>query len=351
MELDAKCCPACGSRKNTFTDYRGILDNSTLEKEIFGELRMVRCSDCGLGFPDQMIDAGALVQFYESEYGSTRQFMNLGEKKFFQQAINRFFVLADAVVGRAITLFDPRGNGADAKRFPSHLKLISEYINFRSDNFKMLEYGAGDARFSKLAKAKYGDDLDIDIIEPSKEWEKEYEDARIVKVGVDSGDLPTGFYDFIHASNVLQHVSDVNADMQGLARSLKPGGIIFVELPCASNNYWNIRMHPNPPYLNFFATKSLSQLARKHGLSEVIVSTFGESDRTANCASMKSNGEFKKFFSQTDFQAWKTKEQLCRAFSPLIQWVLSVEIVLQNTHHQGEHLSEPFIGNRISFCS
>ncbi|MET0262434.1 MAG: methyltransferase domain-containing protein [Rariglobus sp.] len=78
-------------------------------------------------------------------------------------------------------------------------------------------------------------------------------------------DLPAGEYDFITCFESIEHVADPDALFSALARSLKPGGVLFVStpneatMPLALNAQW-FRHH-----VRHFREQELVNLARRQG--------------------------------------------------------------------------------------
>ena len=116
---------------------------------------------------------------------------------------------------------------------------------------------------------------------------------------------------------MLQHLPSLDHDLEKLSLSLKPGGLIFLEVPNACREYWNARVFPNPPFLNFFSIVSIRGLANKYKLSVVKETTFGESIRLSHCSSFKLKGKFHPEFTREMFLQWRLKEIFLRILASL----------------------------------
>jgi len=88
-------------------------------------------------------------------------------------------------------------------------------------------------------------------------------------------DALPGQYGLILLTGVLEHVRDIDAAMVRIRRHLKPGGLIFIEVPDSSR----YECHFSAPYqyfsmehVNFFSAQSLANFMARHGFhSEVLV--------------------------------------------------------------------------------
>ena len=279
-------CPACGGKEvRRQMDYRGIISDSKLVLSIFGDLHIVVCDVCGMGYPSEIVNASELNAFYETEYAIGRQVMGGGKS-------SRVLALVDAVFERFINLLDPRSNRIDSQRFPGQLNFILNQLEVGIEPLRILEYGAGNAQFSRLLKEYLGAQVEIDLVEPSTIWDADYQGRGYRKIGVSDCDLKPSSYDLIHASHVFQHVPSFSESFSRISRALKPGGRLFLEVPNASEFYWQARQYPNPPYLNFFSDKAISSIAETYDLSVDVLTSFGKSTRTFLWESMEMNGEY-----------------------------------------------------------
>lgn len=75
-------------------------------------------------------------------------------------------------------------------------------------------------------------------------------------------------FDFGHSSQVIEHVGDFNAFVEGWASLVKPGGYFFLKTP--DRRHWlhgeKPETWPNPPeYTQYFSRKNIRILLEKHG--------------------------------------------------------------------------------------
>lgn len=90
-------------------------------------------------------------------------------------------------------------------------------------------------------------------------------------------------FDCIIYNHVLEHITDVNAELKLISKALKPGGILIAGVPNTANviffmrgKYWEPLM-PNE-HIWHFSAYYLERLLRKHGLS-VFDKTYSDDPR------------------------------------------------------------------------
>ena len=309
-------CINCGSKRLSQIPYVGILTDSVIEKKLFSDLKVLICSDCGQGYPSSKLDPKMLDSYYEYEYAPLRQFVGLMNGSRIKTLFLQLMTYFNALIGLIIGYLDPRSVEISSNRFASQVAFIKPHLN-PNNKMRLLEFGAGDAKFSRAIKESLKLDVQVDIVEPAPHYDKSFKDLGFFKIGVDSSCLKDGQYDLIHVSHVLQHLPSLDHDLEKLSLSLKPGGLIFFEVPNACREYWNERVFPNPPFLNFFSIVSIRGLAEKYKLKVVRETTFGQSIGLEHCSSFKLKGKFHSEFTQEMFLQWRLKEIFLRIFASL----------------------------------
>jgi SAM-dependent methyltransferase len=123
---------------------------------------------------------------------------------------------------------------------------------------KLLEFGAGDGTFVKRFEAK---GFRVDCVE--------IDDA--LRAGLNSPakfatihQVPDASYDFIYTVNVLEHIADLENELRGVRRVLKPGGTLFVFVP-AFNALWTT-LDDEVGHVQRFTKATLRKSLAEHGL-------------------------------------------------------------------------------------
>jgi len=105
--------------------------------------------------------------------------------------------------------------------------LIDELLEWSRGLSRVLDFGAGNGRF---AAALHEERLDVHAVEPDPDLRKKIE-AKGVS-GYESLESAAGQrFQGIYTINVLEHLEDDRAILEGFHRCLEPGGRLFVYVP------------------------------------------------------------------------------------------------------------------------
>jgi SAM-dependent methyltransferase len=105
---------------------------------------------------------------------------------------------------------------------------------------KMLDVGCSDGLFLKVAKDRGWKAHGIDINKASSEaaWEKYKVPVKVASV--DNMDWPDGFFDVVRMSNILEHLVDPMSALMKVQRTIRPGGLISVDVPNFDLNVYEL---------------------------------------------------------------------------------------------------------------
>ena len=79
-------------------------------------------------------------------------------------------------------------------------------------------------------------------------------------------------FDIVLMSHVLEHIWDIAAEIEAIKRVLKPGGVLFLEVPNGAGHR-RLPIDDNRAHLHFFSTSSLTRLLANKGLETVAAAT------------------------------------------------------------------------------
>jgi SAM-dependent methyltransferase len=92
-----------------------------------------------------------------------------------------------------------------------------------------------------------------------------------------SGATACGTFDAVLMSHVLEHIEDINGEVEAIATVLKTDGVAFFEVPHASGNI-ALPVDDNVAHLHFFSPTSLGRLLANHGLDLIAVQSGARLD-------------------------------------------------------------------------
>jgi SAM-dependent methyltransferase len=138
------------------------------------------------------------------------------------------------------------------------------------ENVRVLDIGCGFGETLAYHKTRgcdvYGVEADENIRRVAEKF------GFNVHVGLFDPDIyPPNFFDYVTLDQVIEHVTDPQATMRGIASILKPGGIAIISTPNA--NGWGARLFGRlwinwhaPYHLHHFSCKSMQIAAEASGL-------------------------------------------------------------------------------------
>jgi SAM-dependent methyltransferase len=224
-------CPLCGTSGHTTI---AVCD---------GERNLVKCRACGVGFVDPPLSPAFIATHFKEQYitDDLRLEQVYGESR--KQA----------------------------------LTAIAAQVRRRKAGGRILDIGCAGGYF-------------LDRYFRSAEWEKfgvepsRYALRRALQRGIQayegdvlSVDLPAKFFDVITVAGVLPYFREPRRELSVIRRSLKPGGLLVLELPLGGTQVWRhstklgrltgggTRSIFNSPHLFFYDLPSLRLLLRETG--------------------------------------------------------------------------------------
>jgi SAM-dependent methyltransferase len=162
--------------------------------------------------------------------------------------------------------------GKDVKELTARLdnidSLLKNHVDI--DQFQsVLDWGGGEGRFIPrgLVEKK------VFILDVSDEPL-----ANESFIRIDEPD-PGMLFDFIQVCHVLEHVSSPNEFLKEVVKSLKPGGVLYIEVPQdqSDENILRFKVEPNSikhtihEHLNLFSQDALAALCGQIGLDQIVI--------------------------------------------------------------------------------
>jgi 2-polyprenyl-3-methyl-5-hydroxy-6-metoxy-1,4-benzoquinol methylase len=144
---------------------------------------------------------------------------------------------------------------------------------------RILDVGSGSGFFLDVAATQgwsvYGVEYDPAIVHACAQ-----RGITMQQGSFDPDAWEVGSFDAITSFEVLEHVMDPQAEVSKFARSIRPGGLLYITTPnfnalsrWLSHPTWNIINYPE--HLNYFTPSSLDRLLRAHGFKKDRLTTTG----------------------------------------------------------------------------
>ena len=146
-------------------------------------------------------------------------------------------------------IYDQHQNNAFDDGYRTFLsRLVNPLLLMLPDHSKGLDFGSGPGPTLSLMMSEAGHEMQI--------YDPFYAPNRSVL---------SDCYDFITATEVVEHLSDPNGVLERLWRILKPGGIlgIMTKLVVSQEAFGSWHYKNDPTHISFYSEKSFEYVARR----------------------------------------------------------------------------------------
>ena len=228
---------------------------------LFSSLFFVyRCNDCGYGKYKREIMDEDLYNYYANLYHTL-------ENRDDNDDIN--------------PTSDERAIGQFRFVFNETSIIDRENILNTTDSLSVLEIGAAEAYISRIILQEQNN-CSIDVVEPMKAFDDYYKRHYINKVAEFFPFSTDKKYNYIHTSHWLEHMNDLESTLDILKSMLIRMGLIFVEVPNCTEDYWQENMRDDHGHIHYFTERSLISLFLSSGFELVKSITVGLSHPDLN---------------------------------------------------------------------
>jgi SAM-dependent methyltransferase len=158
-----------------------------------------------------------------------------------------------------------------------HIKLLNLLIRRLKKPGRLLEVGCNRGEFLNVAKSM---GFDVLGVEPASGAASRVDGVPILNEPIERVALPQNQFDAAVAIQVIEHVRDPSVLLEQMLKSLKPGGVIYLETPnygslarrWGSSRFMNLNVAPG--HWHLFNADSIRFLLERHGMQPIKVWTF-----------------------------------------------------------------------------
>jgi len=249
--IEVTSCLVCGS-----SDYRNFA-SGIKHLNLIPPLGVVRCDSCGLLFLNPRPSAQARQEIWAGRKPE-------GLEVYLDNLANY-----GAVTKSRLAMFERRVEQIRSRYFPT-------------GQIKVLDVGASSGEFLESAREA---GWEVQGVEPSIEGVEKAKAKGLDVIQSPAESLPfeDNTFDFVHSNHVFEHLADPLTAAKEAWRVLKPGGVIFIEVPNQFDNiqFFRYRLMGEIPIRNrnvrsihhlvFFSRKSLRRLLAGAGFQDIVV--------------------------------------------------------------------------------
>jgi SAM-dependent methyltransferase len=238
-------CPICNLPPTKFVGRRG---GPAHRATLGAECEIWRCGQCSLVFPNPMpVPVKGVGQHYE-----------LDADHYFQH-------------------HDLEGKAQGARAMMTRAEQLTE------GKGKILDIGAGRGELLRAACEAGWSAVGIEPSASFAEYAARYSGAEIKREPLEQCNFPDAIFDVVVLSAVLEHVYNPDEIIKEIARILRPGGALFLDVPNEQGLYfrvgnlyqrlrgrdWTVNLAPTfePFHVFGFNAGALRKLVAKHGFT------------------------------------------------------------------------------------
>ena len=173
-----------------------------------------------------------------------------------------------------VNAFDEHPEEWTQENFDHHMAFFSPYVKGG-----LLDFGCGDGQFLNLIAKQCDSVHGVDISETALEKAQAQYPALDFKLMPEDGKLPyaDGFFDTITATDVLEHILDLETLLEEMNRVLKPGGHLLLatseitrtKMVLISLKFLDDYFYPASPHIRYFTRKNLADILKRKGFESV----------------------------------------------------------------------------------
>lgn len=210
--------------------------------------RVLRCGECGLVYMDERMRPQDLIAFYD-QMGDIYDFYRYDEHS--------------AIADKA--------------------DIVAKYTGTARGRF--LDIGCARGDLLKELRDKGFDCYGVEISRGAVEIGRQAHSLNLYAGTLEEAHYPDGFFDWVSAGDVIEHLQDPAEMISEIARILAPGGRVIIEVPSEATIFRNVAraIHRlsggrvrgpldklyNPFHLSYFSPKSMRRALENAGLSVV----------------------------------------------------------------------------------
>lgn len=216
---------------------------------------VVRCRYCGFVFVQSVDDDRSIIDdaFARQVEDRLRHSQDLGD-------LTGCWEVTE-LAGKLDEELGIRANAVSA------LERIAQYY---STPGRLLDFGCGWGFFLRIAKEQGWLPYGLEPLPGHALYTRANVGAEVTTDVLREDTFPPDYFDVITSFQVFEHLPDPSGNLDLLKKTLRPGGIILIEVP--NIDTWGVKLlgkrhrHYVPDHLNFFSAQTLGQLFQVHGL-------------------------------------------------------------------------------------
>ncbi len=156
--------------------------------------------------------------------------------------------------------------------------IIRGFASFRQIG-RMLDLGSGSGVILDAARTQGWEAYGLEVSAPAVEHARA-KGFEIFHGTLEEAKYPTGHFDVVTASEILEHLADPESTLKEIARILRRGGMFWGTTPSSTGASFKLMgadwsMVAPPEHAQLFSAKAVRQMCMKAGFKAVTIKTHG----------------------------------------------------------------------------
>ncbi|MBI4088145.1 class I SAM-dependent methyltransferase [Candidatus Kaiserbacteria bacterium] len=155
---------------------------------------------------------------------------------------------------------------------PFQSRIVDEFRNALKPGIKVLDVGCSAGHLLAALKGKVKERVGIELSREEAAFVRKTQGIPVYSEAIETVDIPEGPFDLVVSARVLEHVEDPLVFLKALARHVKPGGYVYLDVPNLNDallSLFNVSGYADryfrEPHLSYFSPKTFKRFLTKAG--------------------------------------------------------------------------------------
>lgn len=160
---------------------------------------------------------------------------------------------------------------------PFQDRIVDEFRKVLRPDMKVLDVGCSTGHLLAALKGKVKERVGVELNKREAAFVRRTQNITVYSEPIETVKIPEGPFDLVISSRVLEHVDDPLDFLKSIARHVKPGGYVYLEVPNAEDamlTALGVREYADfsfrEPHRWYFSPKTLKRLLAKAGFHGVV---------------------------------------------------------------------------------
>ena len=162
---------------------------------------------------------------------------------------------------------------------PFQERIIDQFRKVLRKDMKVLDVGCSTGHLLAALKGKVKTRIAVELNKEEAGFVRKTQKIKVYSDPIETVVIPEGPFDLVVSARVLEHVDDPLTFMKSIARHVKPGGYVYIDIPNLDDallSVFNVEGYENfyfrEPHVSYFSPKSFSLLLKKAGFHGTVKS-------------------------------------------------------------------------------